>query len=260
MHNTTDQVVHGTALIFATDYGFASPKQFSNCFYAGDELNACTFDQELQPGVTYQAAVPYQMRPDTYAPSNQAGEFEWLTAGDYDDLIKFLGDNGYEGPGQAGSGDKLTLQALPSKSDARQAEADRPEPREQLAGPSRSTVTGKQGTDLAAIGATVSGAAGDTVTANIGVRNNGPATVDRSRAGEAAAMAVITIPDGTKVTGAPDELRQVRRRLAEDAEGAGQGPVRLLQRLRVPGEDDHDVAVQAQDHHGHRRTRPAGSR
>ncbi|MFI5897639.1 hypothetical protein ACIA5D_46885 [Actinoplanes sp. NPDC051513] len=203
VHNTTDAVVHGAALVFGTDYAFVAPEQFSNCFYNVDELNACQFDQELEPGVTYQVVLPYQLRATTAAPSNQAGEFEWLTAGDYDDLIKFVDTNGYEGPGQAGNGGKLTLKALPAaKSLAKQKQTDTDPDNnwQQLS----IQVTGNQGTDFAAVGATVKGKTGDKVTANIGVRNNGPATRDSSRNGGPAAVAIVTIPDGTKVVGLPD--------------------------------------------------------
>jgi len=203
VHNTTDKVVHGTAVIFATDYPFLPTKQFANCFYAQGQVNACTFDQDLEPGATYQIDVPYQLRPDTYAPSAVAGEFQWLTAGDYTDLIKFIDDLGYEGPGTAGNGGTLELRQLPAVSSlARQKQTDtNPEDNWQLL---IVNASGKQGTDFAAIGATVSAAAGATVKVPVGVRNNGPATLDRSRGGSSAVTAIITIPVGTKVVTVPD--------------------------------------------------------
>jgi hypothetical protein len=202
VQNTTDKVVHGTAVIFDTDYPFVSTKQFANCFYAQGQANACTFDQDLAPGATYQIELPYQLRTDTYAPSTVAGEFEWLTAGDYDDLIKFVGDNGGEGPGTAGNGGTLELQKLSSAASlAKQKQTDtNPDNNWQSL---TVNATGKQGTDFAAIGATVSGALGDTVKVPVGVRNNGPATLDRSRSGSSAVVAVITIPTGTKVATVP---------------------------------------------------------
>jgi hypothetical protein len=196
VHNTTDKVVHGTAVIFDTDYPFVPTKQFANCFYAQGQVNACTFDHDLEPGATYQIDLPYQLRADTYAPSTVAGEFEWLTAGDYADLIKFLDHNGYEGPGTAGSGGTLELQQLPAASSlAKQTDTNPDNNWQSLT----VNASGKQGTDFAAIGASVSAALGDIVKIPVGVRNNGPATLDRSRSGSSAVTAIITLPAGTKV-------------------------------------------------------------
>jgi len=202
VHNTTAGTVDGTALVFGTDYGFAATTKFSNCFYDGDLLNACTFDQQLKPGVTYQASVPYRLRPDTYAPSSQAGQFEWLTAGDFDDLLKFAHDNGFDGPGKAGDGPPLTLTALSAARQTQQKQTDQnPENNWQTVS---LTIAGNQGTDVAAVGATVTGKAGDTVTANVGIVNNGPATLDHERSGEPTSVTIVTAPPGTKVVGVPD--------------------------------------------------------
>jgi hypothetical protein len=62
VQNNTDKAVHGTAVIFGTDYAFSSIKQFGNCFYGGGQVNACTFDQDLEPGATYEVVLPYQLR------------------------------------------------------------------------------------------------------------------------------------------------------------------------------------------------------
>ncbi len=64
-------------------------------------------------------------------------------------------------------------------------------------------VTGKNGVDLEAIGATARGGVGTVVDVNVGVRNNGPATLDRTANGGAAAVVIITIPGGTTVVAAP---------------------------------------------------------
>jgi LPXTG-motif cell wall-anchored protein len=49
----------------------------------------------------------------------------------------------------------------------------------------------------------VTGAAGDVVTATVGVRNSGPATLDFGRAGSPAATIRVNIPQGTTVVSAP---------------------------------------------------------
>ncbi|GIM93904.1 hypothetical protein [Paractinoplanes toevensis] len=198
--NSTDAVVHGTALLAGTDYAIAGVKQFSNCFYADGVLNACTFDEELQPGATYQVELPYQLRKDTLAPGRVAGEYEWLTAGDYDDLIKFVGDSGFDGPGNPGADGKLTLKQVSTpKSAAKQTDPNPENNWQDL----DVTVTGQQAADLAAVGATATGAAGATVTVPVGVKNLGPATL-ASQFGLPAVAALVTIPAATKVTGVPD--------------------------------------------------------
>ncbi|GIF25918.1 hypothetical protein BJ973_003190 [Actinoplanes tereljensis] len=198
--NSTDTVVHGTALLAGTDYAIAGVKQFSNCFYADGVLNACTFDEELQPGATYQVELPYQLRKDTLAPGKATGDYEWLTAGDYDDLIKFVGDNGFDGPGNPGTDGKLTLKQISTPKSAAKQTDPNPDNNWQALDV---TVTGQQGADLAAVGATASGAAGTTVSIPVGVKNLGPATL-ASQFGLPAAAALVTIPTGATVTGVPD--------------------------------------------------------
>jgi hypothetical protein len=199
--NNTDKVVHGAAVDFSTDYAFAAPKQFSNCFYLADRVNACTFDQDLQPGATYEITVPYQLRKDMAAPGQAFGEVEWLTAGDYDDFVKYLADRGLKGFGDPGKGDALAMTQKSSIAALSKQTDTSPDDNWQNV-----TVKsiGKQGTDFVAVGATAKGAKGDTVTLPVGARNAGPATLDRSRSGEPAVAVIVTIPTGTAVTTVPD--------------------------------------------------------
>nr|WP_296073133.1 hypothetical protein [uncultured Actinoplanes sp.] len=201
VRNNSDEVVHGAAIIFNTDYAFSSPKQFSNCWYGGGSVNACSFDQELQPGSTYEVSVPYRLRADTAAPGSEYGQFEWLTGDDYQDLLTFLHDNGYDGPGDEGKGAKLGLTSLSAARAVKQTDVNPENNWQDL----RVNALGKQGTDFVALGATAKGAKGDTVTLPVGTRNNGPATVDRNRAGESAATVIVTIPAKTKVVTVPED-------------------------------------------------------
>ena len=73
------------------------------------------------------------------------------------------------------------------------------------------TVTGKNGADLAAIGDTVTGAAGTVVTATIGVQNNGPATLDTGRSGNAATYMLVEVPAGTSTVAVPRPASAPRR-------------------------------------------------
>jgi hypothetical protein len=199
--NTSDKVVHGVAIMFNHDYAFASPKQFSNCLYREGQVNTCTFDQDLQPGATYQVSVPHQLRKDTAAPAESANEVEWLTSGDYQDFLAYLDKRGLPAPGDKGTGGTLALKAKASVAKlAKQTDPDQ-ENNWQTA---LVTSVGKQGTDFVAVGTTAKGAKGDVVTVPVGLRNDGPATVDSNRRGGAAAVAIITIPAGAEVATVPD--------------------------------------------------------
>ncbi|WP_250036491.1 LPXTG cell wall anchor domain-containing protein [Paractinoplanes maris] len=199
VRNTGDKVVHGVAISFNTDYAFTSPKQFSNCWYGDGQVNACVFDQDLQPGATYQTTLPYKLRAGTAAPGGAYGEFQWLTGDDFQERLKFLADNGYEGPGAKGKGGALGLTALTTLRAAQQTDIDLDNNWQNL----EVRVLGKQGTDFVAVGATAQGAEGDTVSLPVGTRNNGPATVDSSRSGANAATVIVTIPAKTKVVTVP---------------------------------------------------------
>nr|WP_221375432.1 hypothetical protein [Actinoplanes polyasparticus] len=199
VRNNSKEVVKGAAIVFHTDYAFASAKQFSNCWYGDGQVNACTFGQDLQPGATYQTSLPYKVRPGTAAPGGAYGEFQWLTGDDYRDYLEYLEKAGYDGPGAPGKGGKL---GLTSQATARAAQTDTdPDNNWQNI---EIKVLGKLGTDFAAVGAAAKGAEGDTLTLPVGARNNGPATVDASRSGSAAATVIVTIPAKTKVVTVPE--------------------------------------------------------
>jgi hypothetical protein len=147
VHNNADTVAHGTAVIFDTDWAFQTNTKYSNCFYDERFLNACVFDQDLAAGRSYSLSVPYRTGKDTMAPGGAYGEFEWLTADDYNDFLKLLNDGGLQGPGVAGTGGKLELQPLPAlKSLAKQSDPDEDNNWQTI----DLKVAGKQGVDLAA--------------------------------------------------------------------------------------------------------------
>lgn len=194
--NTTGDAVHGAGFRAHADYAYEAAERFSNCTYGEDDrLAGCLFEEDLEPGTTYRVAVPFTLRADTTAPGSEGGEFEWMTADDY--ARKAPKSSG----AAAASAGKLRLEPVASAKRAPQTDVD-PEDNWQTV---IVKVTGKQGTDVAAVGARVSGEAGDVVTAKVGLRNNGPATIDSSRSDEPASVALITIPAGTTVAEAPDK-------------------------------------------------------
>ena len=199
VRNAGQTVVDGASVIFNRDYAFSSTGKFSNCFYRSGQVTACTFDQALAPGTTYRGAFPFKLRPDTYAPGHEANELEWLAPGDYEDREAQLVKEGLEGFGTAGSGGVLKLTAQSSAQD-RQGDVN----------PDNNwttvevEVTGKNGADLVAIGDDVTGEAGDVVTAEVGVRNDGPATLDFGRSGESVAWIKVGVPAGATVVSVPE--------------------------------------------------------
>jgi hypothetical protein len=199
VRNAGQVVAEGASVIFNRDHAFETTQQFSNCFYRSGQLTACTFDQALQPGTTYRGAMPYKLRAATYAPGVSANELQWLTPGELEDQEALLIKNGLDGFGTAGSGGVLKLTAQTS-AQARQGDTNPDN--------NWSTVevhaTGKNGTDLVAVGDTKAGAAGDVVTATVGVRNAGPATLDFGRAGESVARIKISVPAGAAVVSVPE--------------------------------------------------------
>ncbi|AGZ39542.1 hypothetical protein [Actinoplanes friuliensis] len=190
VRNAGSTEAEGAAVIFNRDYAFESTRKFSNCIYssAGD-VRACVFDQALAPGETYRSATPYKLRADTYAPSTAVNQLEWLTPAELEDR---------EVRGAAGDGGVLKLSRDTTKT-TRQADTNPDNNWSNV----EVNATGKNGTDLVAIGDKVTGAAGDVVTATVGVRNSGPATLDFGRAGSPAATIRVNIPQGTTVVGAP---------------------------------------------------------
>ena len=193
--NTGTKVVRGAGVLFYTDYAFETTKRFKNCVYRDDKASGCLFEGNLAPGATYQVTLPYRLRKDTAAPGSDAGEFQWLTAGDYAAQRPAGGNRA----GTAGTGPELRLQPVAKAKAAPQTDTDPDDNWQSLT----VNAKGKQGSDVAAVGAKVSGAAGATVQATVGLRNNGPATIDSSRSGEPASMAVVTVPSGTTVVTVP---------------------------------------------------------
>ncbi len=199
VHNNSDAVVHGAAVVFEDTDAFAPREHYSNCYYADDRLTACAFDTDLAAGADYRVDVPYRLRPDTYAPGAVVAEFEWLPGDDFAGLLKFAEDNGFEGPGKLGNGRTLRLEQAVSPKALKQTDTNPENNWQQLL----VNTLGKNGVDLAAVGASVSGVAGETVTVPVGVHNNGPATLNRRDNGGPAAVVIVTIPTGAKVVTVP---------------------------------------------------------
>lgn len=198
VRNAGRTVAEGAAVMFYNDYGFQPRSSYSNCFYRDGEVTACRFDQSFAPGASLRGVMPFKLGADTYAPGGAYGELEWVTSAELEDLQSLLRQDG-RSLGRPGSGQVLKLSQVASASSL-QADTN----------PDNNwshwdvRATGKNGADLVALGSRLTGAVGDVVTAKIGVRNDGPATLDFGRAGDAVAHVEVKLPKGTELVSAPE--------------------------------------------------------
>jgi LPXTG-motif cell wall-anchored protein len=198
--NAGETAIQGTVAIFYNDYGYRATTKFSNCTYADDDLLTCRFDETLQPDTSYTAELPYTIGADAEAPGKEFAEIAWMTTAEFEDYTAYLNRLGVD-LGKKGDGDELALTKVAGvKAQGRQADTA---PENNWSSVTV-TVTGKQDADLSALGATLTGEAGDVVTANVGLRNDGPATIDVRRGGGPFTNAYLTVPPGTTVVGVPE--------------------------------------------------------
>lgn len=198
--NASDTTIDGINILFFDDYPLLPTTRYRNCTYADGRLRSCAFDTPVGPGETFTATLPYTLRKDSFAPSHAVGERMLMTRAEFEDLADSLEKTG-AGIGTPGDGPELKLVRQTSLA-ARGVQAD--------VDPDNNwthlevTVTGRNGTDLAAAGGTLTGAAGDKVKAAIGVANNGPATIANERSGSPATLVDLVPPPGTTVVGVPE--------------------------------------------------------
>ncbi|MEU8083523.1 LPXTG cell wall anchor domain-containing protein [Micromonospora sp. NPDC049101] len=198
--NAGEKTITGFVAVFDLSYSIRTRDRFSNCLYSGDHLLSCEFDEEIPVGGGVSTTLNLELAKDTYAPTNQGGSAEFMTKADFEDLTRVreaVGGRAATG----GNGPKLTLTEAPNR--ARQADQTDVGPGYDYTGWTIK-VAGRNGTDLAAIGDTLRGRAGAVVTATVGFRNNGPATLDKVNAdGEAATHTVVELPPGITAVGVP---------------------------------------------------------
>ena len=198
--NAGETAAEGAAVLFINDYGIRAGARYSNCTYVEDDLRSCAFDQTLEPGVAYDATLPYKLAPDTEAPGLQGGDVIWFTAAEFEDFAGTLA--GINVPlGEPGDGAALELSEAAALRGRVQVDTE----------PTNDTtfvsvrVTGSNPADLAAVGDTVTGAKGTRVTATVGVTNKGPATIDPGRIGEPFTRIEVRVPPGTTAVAVPPD-------------------------------------------------------
>lgn len=221
IRNAGATTITGASVQFDHDFAIEPGPRYRNCLYEQDVLRSCTFAEPLEPGRAYTAAMSLKVRPDTQAPGEAYGYHWWLTPAELADFHGFL-ENADISPGIPGSGGVLALTALSSARGTAQADPDIEDNWSDL----EVAVTGRNGADLAAVGAEPAAAPGAETTMSVGVRSVGKATVDMSRVGEPAVVTAITVPRGTTVLRAPEACLPVVRGQADGNAPGGPGAAR----------------------------------
>ncbi|MEU5779993.1 LPXTG cell wall anchor domain-containing protein [Micromonospora lupini] len=212
VQNVGTTEVDGLVALFDSDYGIRTKERFDNCYYDEDYLLACEFAETIPAGEGRIATFNYELAKDTYAPGSEESNVLWMVPGDFDTLNSVRKEAGAS-VARKGTGKTLALTKAPGKRGARALQVD--------VDPSNNwsavdvQVTGKNGADLEAIGATLTGKKGAVLTAPLGFRNNGPATLDHIRSGSDVTYVDVTVPKGTTAVEVPFECAP---RTGNDAE------------------------------------------
>ncbi|MFF3317144.1 peptidase [Streptomyces sp. NPDC003035] len=201
-HGTS--AVDGILVTFLASHGLRIPETYSNCDYAtrsgeykGYQLTICQVDGTIEPGAVYEFAQPTTLKA---APHAYLEDF----------VARVTEDTPQQRAAQRGSetftrgtGAVLTLKRKTTAA-ARTADLD-PWNNQQEQG-----FRAKNTADFVAYGASVEkAAAGETVKATVGFRNQGPAWVGYLRSQESIGHVAVVIPQGARVTAKPDGCRGV---------------------------------------------------
>lgn len=188
----------GVVLTLRYSRGLDIPQRYSNCAYTTDEAwttARCSVEGAFEAGATYTLAAPLTLEATTRA---------------YRDLFVYgIQEAGtvsrVASAARSERGSGAVLRAVPvTKALAARGVDLEPGDNEQEAG-FRTPNTA----DFVAYGDEASGAAGATVTARLGFRNDGPAWIGRIRSGGSVAAVDFTVPQGATVTSAPKRCRGV---------------------------------------------------
>jgi hypothetical protein len=198
-------------------------KGFSNCRYG--ILTVGTFDDDLATGTTYELSTPMKLAipSDAAAGSRASAIGGWYTPSDFQELLEVIPDgDDAEVLGPKGTGGPVALRAVPASKKARAAQVDTNLANNVLS--SEVVVTGGTKPDEAAVGATVTGAAGDKVRAKLGFVNNGPGTLYHWSFDNTDPATQVTVPAGLRTVQADERCIPMPTEASPE-----------------PGDDDDDV-------------------
>lgn len=193
--NTGTESANGLSLVLHNTRGLGLVERYDNCSYGGDagqdpdSTTVCTVDDEIKAGLVYETdpltlkAAPHAFNEIvTYGVYEKGGE------------PKFS-----EKLSKPNTGKKLTLKERPAKAARLSADLNPEDNYREFDLHVANTA------DFAATPVSLRGKAGETVKADLGFQNNGPAWVAYLRSGESVAITDIVIPAGAKVTKAAKE-------------------------------------------------------
>ncbi|MFI5636016.1 peptidase [Streptomyces goshikiensis] len=198
--NAGTEAVDGVALRIDTTHGMDLVEKYDNCSVdkASEWMTGtvCVLDGEFEPGAVYEVSGALTLKAAAHA-FHDGIVYSVNAAGKEPAARQQLGKN------TTGTGKKLAVtERTPAKAALRPG-----------AGAGTDLAPGnnrhefdfevKNTADLAADALSLKGKAGDTVKADLGFRNKGPAWVSYARLGSGVARTDIVIPEGAKVTKAP---------------------------------------------------------
>ncbi|WP_405389082.1 peptidase [Streptomyces sp. NBC_01102] len=202
--NTGTTAADGVLLTLMYTRGLEIPERYANCEYTNGEgpqegfawsTALCSVEGSYEPGATYTLAVPLSVETterayhDTFVyriEQDGASRRTALRAG-----AAFT----------RGTGPELALKKVAAS--ARSVDLDPWDNQQEVDFRAKNTA------DFVAIGGKEKGTAGETVTAEVGFRNDGPAWIGHIRSGESVATLDFTVPEGAEVTGKPDSCQGV---------------------------------------------------
>lgn len=193
----------GVLLTLMYSRGLEIPERYANCEYSGEgpqegsawSTALCSVEGSYEPGVTYTLAVPLSVEATERA---------------YDDTFVYrIDEDSASGrtaqragaPFTRGTGPELALKKVTAP--ARSVDLEPRDNQQEVDFRTENTA------DFLATGGKATGSAGETVTAEVGFRNEGPAWISRIRSGEPVATVDFTVPEGAEVTGKPDSCQGV---------------------------------------------------
>ncbi|MER5633561.1 peptidase [Streptomyces nitrosporeus] len=196
----------GVLLTLHYSRGLDIPERYSNCEYLENTgeppfqdyawaTALCAVEGTYEPGATYTLGVPLSV---------EATERALIDSFVYRINEDSPAERSAQRGGAAftrGTGPQLTLKKATAS--ARGADLDPWNNQQEVDFRTENTA------DFAATGDRAEGKAGDTVTAKLGYRNDGPAWVGHIRSGESVAGLDFTVPEGAQVTGKPENCRGV---------------------------------------------------
>ncbi|MFI7405441.1 hypothetical protein ACIBW9_34035 [Streptomyces sp. NPDC049541] len=176
----------GVMLLVQDSEGVSLARDHSNCHYADhpDGGAWCRFDTPVGPGSVYETNAPLRYTAATDTMYGYNTYVAWPVGGTAPDSF-----DPSDFP-HTGTGTPLGLKSVASGSG--------------FTGSGYGTFATTQHADYQALGDTVEGKVGETVSITVGVRNNGPGRMDfRWMDADNSGTFVVTPPAGTTITGAP---------------------------------------------------------